>query len=110
MAKSNSTTESTSKQVSATALFLYPRISEKSARLADRNKYVFNVPQSSNKVEIKKAVERTYKVKVLQVNVVNNQGKQVNFGRFSGKRSGFKKAIVTLREGDKIEFSPSAGK
>ena len=57
----------------------------------------------SNKVEVKKAVEAAYKVKVTQVNIITNQGKSRNFGRTSGMTSGFKKAIVTLRKGDKIE-------
>lgn len=81
---------------------LGPRISEKASHSAAQNKYVFNVKKNSNKVEIKKAVERVYKVKVIQVNIVNTQGKNKQSGRISGKTSGFKKAIVTLRKGDKI--------
>lgn len=79
------------------------RISEKANHLIAKNKYVFNVKKGSNKVEIKKAVERTYKVKVIQVNIVNNQGKNRRYGNISGRTSGFKKAIITLKKGDKIE-------
>ncbi len=84
-------------------VLIQPRISEKSGKLAAMNKYVFVVRQNANKVEVKKAVESTYKVHVTQVNVVNNSGKAGNFGRTAGRRSGFKKAIVTLKTGDKIE-------
>src|SRR3989344_1443899 len=83
-------------------ILVQPRVSEKASRLAGGNKYVFNVLKSTNKIEVKKAVENAYKVKVTQVNIINVKGKQRNFGRISGKTSAFKKAIVSLREGDKI--------
>lgn len=79
-----------------------PRISEKAGALGARGKYVFVVHRSANKVEIKKAIERTYKVKVTQVNVLNTSGKRRSYGRTAGRTSPFKKAIVTLKEGDKI--------
>lgn len=82
---------------------LQPRISEKSARLGKSNKYVFVVDRKTNKIEVKKAIEKSYKVTVLQVNMVNVKGKVRNFGRISGKTSPFKKAIVSLKEGDKID-------
>ncbi len=84
-------------------ILLQPRISEKAGHLTSLNKYVFNVLKAANKVEIKKAVERMYKVKVLRVNVVNTQGKTKASGRVSGRTSNFRKAIVTLKKGDKIE-------
>ena len=80
-----------------------PRLSEKSSRLAQAGKYVFNVGRSANKVEIKKAVEKAYKVNVIRVNILNTKGKTRVYGRTSGKTSPFKKAIVTLKEGQKIE-------
>lgn len=85
------------------AVLLQPRISEKAGKLVSLNKYVFAVLKSANKVEVKKAVEKHYKVRVIQVNMVNTQGKLKNFGRISGKTSGFKKAIVTLKKGDAIK-------
>lgn len=85
------------------APLLGTRVSEKSTRLATANKYVFNVVKKTNKVEIKKAIEKAHKVKVLAVNIVNVKGKVRHMGRVSGKTSGFKKAIVTLKAGDKIE-------
>ncbi len=85
------------------AVLLQPRISEKAGKLVSLNKYVFAVLKSANKVEVKKAVEKHYKVRVIQVNMVNTQGKLKNFGRIAGKTSGFKKAIVTLKKGDTIK-------
>jgi large subunit ribosomal protein L23 len=91
------------KQVQVPTVLVMPRISEKSGHLLKLNKYVFKVKTNANKVEVKKAVENTYKVKVTQVNMVNNQSKARNFGSRSGKTQAFKKAIVTLKVGDKIE-------
>ena len=71
--------------------------------MVSMNKYTFKVLKATNKVEVKKAVESFYKVKVIQVNMVNNQGKARTFGRTSGRTQAFKKAIVTLKKGDKIE-------
>ena len=85
------------------SILIQPRISEKSGKLAAMNKYVFKVKTGANKVEVKKAVESAYKVRVIQVNIVNNHGKARTFGSTSGRTSGFKKAIVTLKKGDTIE-------
>jgi large subunit ribosomal protein L23 len=82
---------------------LGPRISEKSSRLNGINQYVFNVLKSANKIEIKKAVEKVFHVGVTGVNIINVKGKSRNYGRTSGKTSAFKKAMVTLKKGDKIE-------
>ena len=84
-------------------VLIQPRISEKAGHLAALNKYVFNIKTTANKVDVKKAVEGFYKVHVMQVNIVRNIGKQRRFGPKSGTTSGFKKAIVTLKPGDKIE-------
>ena len=85
------------------SVLVQPRISEKAGHLAKLNKYVFKVKESANKVEVKKAVESFYKVRVTQVNMVRNQGKIRNFGNRQGTTSSFKKAIVTLRKGDSIQ-------
>lgn len=84
-------------------VLIQPRISEKSGKLAKTNKYVFLVYKNSNKVEVKKAVEREYKVKVLRVNMINNLGKVKNFGRIQGKTSPIRKAVVTLKQGESIK-------
>src|SRR3990167_1773685 len=84
-------------------VLVQPRISEKASALAKLNKYVFVVKKKANKVEVKKAVESKYQVRVVQVNMVNTQGKTKSFGRTPGRTAAFRKAIVTLKEGDTIK-------
>ena len=93
---------SSGSSVKIPTILIQPRISEKAGHLAKLNKYVFKVAISANKVEVKKAVEAAYKVKVTQVNIVRNLGKARNFGNRSGMTQAFKKAIVTLKTGDSI--------
>jgi large subunit ribosomal protein L23 len=71
---------------------------------ADRNAYHFRVPLDANKTEIRSAVERLFKVKVLKVNTLRVQGKVRRRGYVPGRTSGWKKAMVTLRAGDTIEI------
>ncbi len=85
------------------SVLVQPRISEKASHMTSAGKYVFVVANKANKVEVKKAIEATYKVRVVQVNMISVKGKNRNFGRRVGKTSKFKKAIVTLKKGDKIE-------
>jgi large subunit ribosomal protein L23 len=85
------------------SVLVQPRVSEKAGQLAQINKYVFKVKSSANKVEVKKAVEAAYKVKVTQVNMITNMGKARSFGNRSGRTQAFKKAIVTLKKGDSIQ-------
>ncbi len=85
------------------SVLVQPRLSEKASKLAASNKYVFRVLNTANKVEVKKAVEKAYRVHVVQVNMITTQGKSRTFGRTSGRTSDFKKAIITLKQGDKIE-------
>lgn len=89
--------------ISLPLALIQPRISEKAGMLAKLNKYVFLVKRKTNKVEVKKAVEGKYKVKVTMVNMINNLGKTRNVGRMAGRTSDFKKAIVTLKKGDAIK-------
>ena len=89
-------------------VLVQPRISEKSGRLLKSNQYVFVVKNTANKIEVRKAVEALYKVRVVAVNVINTQGKNKNFGRAAGRTSDFKKAVVTLKAGDKIEAAGAA--
>ncbi len=68
-------------------------------------KYTFEVPVTANKVEIKKAVEEVFGVKVAAVNTMRVMGKMKRMGRYEGRRASWKKAIVTLAKGSKtIEF------
>lgn len=85
-----------------------PHITEKASYLAEQNKYVFKVYPKANKTEIKKAVEALYKTKVEKVSIARIVPKKRRVGRTEGWRGGlkkgFKKAIVTLKEGEKIEI------
>lgn len=83
-----------------------PQITEKATDLAEKNQYVFKVFSGANKVEIKRAVEGLYGVDVLSVNVVKVRPKKRRMGRISGWRPGYKKAIVKIKEGQKIELLP----
>jgi len=83
-----------------------PHITEKTTNLAEKNQYVFRVWQKANKNEIKKAIENLYKVKVMDVKIINVPAKRRRLGRISGWRKGYKKAIVRLKEGQKIEVLP----
>jgi len=82
-----------------------PLVSEKTARLADRNRqYVFKVVGDASKPEIRQAVEMLFNVKVTGVQVANMPGKVKRSGQTYGKRSDWKKAFVTLAEGNDINF------
>jgi large subunit ribosomal protein L23 len=80
-------------------------VSEKgSAMLGKMNTYVFEVSPDSNKVEIGKAVERIFNVKVLSVRTMNMAGKSKRLGVYFGRRASWKKAIVKLKEGQTIDL------
>ncbi|OGP52801.1 MAG: 50S ribosomal protein L23 [Deltaproteobacteria bacterium RBG_13_52_11] len=86
-----------------------PLITEKANILKEKdNKVAFVVDRAANKAEIKAAVERLLKVKVLKVHVSNMKGKPRRVGRNIGKRPDWKKAVVTLKPGDRIEFFEGA--
>ncbi len=85
-------------------IIVSPIITEKATGLRDKeNKYSFHVARKANKIEIKRAVEELFKVKVIRVTTQNLKGKVRRLGRFEGRRPDWKKAICTLREGDRIE-------
>ena len=82
-----------------------PIITEKGTILKDENnQLVFEVDPASNKSEIRKAVEKLFKVTVLSVQTQNRRGKPKRLGRTVGRRSNWKKAIVTLKQGDRVDF------
>jgi len=81
-----------------------PLVTEKSTVLAERNKYCFEVARDANKTQIKEAVEKAFKVKVVSVNVMTVPGKMRRAGRQRGMTSPWKKALVTVEEGNKIEL------
>ena len=83
---------------------LSPYITEKAGILEGQNKYVFRISKEATKQDVKKAVEKLYKVKVKNVHVITMPSKFRQVGRFQGTKTGFKKAIITLKEGDRIEI------
>ena len=87
------------------SVLLGPVISEKATMVADKNEQVvFEVARDANKLEIKGAVELLFKVQVESVQIVNQKGKAKRFGRFEGRRSHVKKAYVSLKPGQEINF------
>ncbi len=90
-------------------IIIKPIITEKSSLLKEiGNQYVFEVHRDTNKIEIKKAVEKLFKVKVISVQVAKMEGKVRRVGKFSGKRPDWKKAIVKLSPKDKITIFEGA--
>jgi large subunit ribosomal protein L23 len=82
-----------------------PLMTEKSTSIGEKqNSYLFEVDISSTKEDIKEAVEKLFDVKVRDVNTMINHGKIKRVGRHQGRRSKFKKAIITLEEGQKIQM------
>jgi len=87
-------------------IIVAPVISEKSTRVAEkRNQAVFKVARDATKPEIKSAVEQLFSVSVTDVNTLNVAGKNKRFGQSMGRRSDWKKAYVTLAEGQEIDFA-----
>ena len=84
---------------------LTPVITEKSTIVAENNQIVFEVPVSSNKTEIKAAVEQLFNVSVTAVNTITTKGKTKRFRGRLGRRSDVKKAVVTLKDGDTIDIA-----
>ncbi len=86
-----------------------PVVTEKSTALReDENQYAFEVALDANKIEIRRAVESTFGVRVLDVRTQIVRGKMKRFRRGFGKKPNWKKAVVTLREGDFIDFFEGA--
>ena len=84
-------------------IILAPLITEKSTLLKERRAtLVFRVERRANKVEIRQVIEKLFKVKVASVRTENVRGKIKRMGRFSGRRSDWKKAFVTLKPGEKM--------
>ncbi|MFH1768305.1 MAG: 50S ribosomal protein L23 [Candidatus Omnitrophota bacterium] len=83
-----------------------PLITEKSTYLQSQNKYAFWVDKKSNKIQIRKAIEKIYNVKVTLINVINQKGrtKRLRMGQV-GRTSSWKKAFVTLKKGNQIKIT-----
>jgi len=93
-------------------ILVRPIITEKMTALGDKRQYAFEVPLTVNKIQVGKAVEKKFQVKVTSVRTVMVKGKRksqmTKRGRFEGRTKTWKKAIVTLKEGDKIDYFGNA--
>jgi len=83
-----------------------PHITEKATDLAAKNQYIFKVQPTANKTEVKRIVQEVYGIDVLDVKMINVPQKKRKFGKSSGFRQGYRKAIVRIKEGQKIEVMP----
>ena len=84
---------------------LSPMVTEKSTNLSEQNKIVFKVPTGANKVNLKKNIEKIFKVNVTKINIINKKNRtKVTRGK-KIKVSGFKKAIITLKKGQSIDLT-----
>ena len=84
---------------------LSPMVTEKSTNMSEQNKIVFKVPTGANKVNLKKNIEKIFKVNVTKINIINKQNRtKVTRGK-KVKVSGFKKAIITLKKGQSIDLT-----
>ncbi len=92
----------------ARQVLIAPVVSEKSYSLIEENKYSFRVHEKAHKTQVRQAVEELFDVKVEGVNIVKVQPKPKRRGLQRGKKPGWKKAIVRLREGDRIEIFEGA--
>lgn len=86
-------------------ILLKPLVTEKIASLKEKeNKVAFVVRSDANKIEVKRAVEDAFKVKVENVHLMNVKGKKKKLGKYLGKKPDWKKALVTLKQGEKLGF------
>ena len=94
---------------SAQDIIIRPLITERAANMMEReNKIVFEVAVHANKNDVKRALEELFDVTVTAVRTMNVKGKMKTMGRYSGRRASWKKAIVTLSEGDSLDFFEGA--
>ena len=91
-------------------ILIRPIVTEKSTALMEQGKYTFRVPLAATKIQIRQAVEQIFKVKVQAVNTMRYEGKLKRMGRTQGRRSDWKKAVVTLKPGEAIELFEGEGR
>ena len=84
---------------------LSPIITEKSTNLSEQNKIIFKVPKNSNKINLKKNIEKIFKVNVTKINIINKKSREKSSRGRKIKIIGYKKAIVTLKKGQNIDLS-----
>ena len=84
---------------------LFPMITEKSTNMSEQNKIVFKVPKKANKINLKKNIEKIFKVNITKINIVNKQNRtKITRGK-KVKVQGYKKAIITLKKGQSIDLT-----
>ena len=84
---------------------LSPFVTEKSTNLSDQNKIIFKVPNKANKINLKKNIEKIFKVNVIKINIINKQPRKNIVKGKKVKLMGFKKAIITLKKGQNIDLT-----
>jgi len=82
-----------------------PHITEKSISLSRQDQYVFKVPPKTNKIELRKAIEKKFNVNVIDVKTSNVRPKKIKFGKTEGWKKGYKKAIIRIKKGQKIDIT-----
>ena len=87
-------------------IFKAAHVTEKAGDLTGKNQYIFKVYPEANKIEVKKAVESVFKVDVMSVKIINVPQKKRRLGKISGWRKGYKKVIVGIKKGQKIDILP----
>jgi len=86
-----------------------PKLTEKTLSLKEEvNQFAFSVDPKANKIQIKESIEKSFKVSVLKIRTMNVRGDKKRLGRHEGRKSRWKKALVTLKEGETIEFFEGA--
>ena len=86
-----------------------PKLTEKTLSLKEEvNQFAFSVDPKANKIQIKESIEKSFKVSVLKIRTMNVRGDKKKLGRHEGYKSSWKKALVTLKEGETIEFFEGA--
>ena len=84
---------------------LSPLVTEKSTNMSDQNKIIFKVPRKTNKIILKKNIEKIFKVNVTKINIINKQPRKKTVRGKKVKISGYKKAIITLKKGQNIDLT-----
>jgi len=86
-----------------------PKLTEKTLSLKEEgNQFAFSVDPRANKIQIKESIEKSFKVSVMKIRTMNVRGDKKKLGRHEGRKSSWKKALVTLKEGETIEFFEGA--
>ena len=84
---------------------LFPVVTEKSTNLSTQNKVVFKVPNKANKINLKKNIEKIFKVNITKINIINKQSRKKIVRGKKVKVAGYKKAIITLKKGQNIDLT-----